>query len=241
MSGYYYGNGRSPSSQTSSPSNIKHFTIFNHTYYLTNFFKGTTGGTGVREEKDTMDLQNQTIQIDKQKIFVRGRITCGNEELYALESDKSLSGYDGRCPKCRQTHVRFNDSYKGFYVSVKNIHDMLNKEKLTIELSKGPKESNQLPTVELKLPPLDQPILGKNKGIEGNSNSGYMDETIFCMFAYNNVFDTLLYMDAKTEPLQKLQQVLRDNIVHVLRDKQGGFVGRKITSKFICFSKTLFL
>jgi hypothetical protein len=188
-----------------------------------------------------MDLQNQTIQIDKQKCFVRGRITCGNEELYALESDKSLRGYDGRCPKCRQAHVQFYEPNKGFYVSVKNIHDMLNKEKSTIERSKGLKEINQLPTVELKLPPLDQPILGKNKGIEGNSNSCYMDATIFCMFAYNNVFDTLLYMNATTEPLRKLQQVLRDNIVHVLREKPGGFVGRKITSKFVSFSKILFL
>jgi hypothetical protein len=188
-----------------------------------------------------MDLQNQTIQIDKQTCVVRGRITCGNEELYALESDKSLRGYDGRCPKCRQAHVQFYEPNKGFYVSVKNIHDMLNKEKSTIERSKGLKEINQLPTVELKLPPLDQPILGKNKGIEGNSNSCYMDATIFCMFAYNNVFDTLLYMNATTEPLRKLQQVLRDNIVHVLREKPGGFVGRKITSKFVSFSKMLFL
>jgi ubiquitin thioesterase CYLD len=116
---------------------------------------------------------------------------------------------------------------------------MVYKQKLTIERSKGPKGVDQLLTVELKLSPLDQPILGKNKGIEGNSNSGYMDATIFCMFAYNNVFDTLLYMDAITEPLQKLQQVLRDHIVHVLRDKQRGFVGRKITSKFVSFSKNV--
>lgn len=78
-----------------------------------------------------MDLQNQTIQIDKQNIFVRGRITCGSEELYALESDKSLTGYDGRCPKCRRAHVLFKEPNKSFYVSVKNIHDMVHKEKLT--------------------------------------------------------------------------------------------------------------
>ncbi|CAF1446772.1 unnamed protein product [Adineta steineri] len=91
---------------------------------------------------------------------------------------------------------------------------------------KGRKDIPQLTNIVDNLPPLDQPILGKNKGIEGDSNSTYIDATIFCMFAYNNVFNKLLHMEVKTEPLKILQKVLRETIVHVLRDKKNGFVQR---------------
>ena len=78
----------------------------------------------------------------------------------------------------------------------------------------------ELRTVKDNLPPLDHPITGKNKGIEGDSNSCYMDSTIFCMFAYSNVFDSLLHMEVhKTEALHKLQKLLRENIVNVLRSE----------------------
>jgi hypothetical protein len=61
MPGDYYTNNETASPQPSSLGSITYFTIFNRTYYLMNFFKGATGGTGVPEERDTMDLQNQTI------------------------------------------------------------------------------------------------------------------------------------------------------------------------------------
>jgi hypothetical protein len=92
--------------------------------------KGASAGiAGVREEVDTMDLVDQIIQIDRQRCHVKGRITCRNEELYGLESAKSLIGYNGKCPKCNWYHIRFYDPSKSFYVSVKSLHDKVNKDK----------------------------------------------------------------------------------------------------------------
>jgi hypothetical protein len=207
--------------------------------YLTNFIAGATGGAGVVEEKDQINLVGQTIQIDKLNCFIKARVPCGGEELYALESDKPMSGYDGLCPKCRRTHVAFTRSSQGFYASVKSIHDKIHKETLSNERLKGRKEVKELRTVKENLPPLDQPITGKNKGIEGDSNSCYMDATIYCMFAYNDVFDSLLHMEPKTEALIKLQKTLRENIVNVLRSKYG-FVDRKIFFKVYLFLKKEF-
>ncbi|CAF0978459.1 unnamed protein product [Adineta ricciae] len=95
-----------------------------------------------------------------------------------------------------------------------------------MEQSRGRNPVNELKTITQKLPPLEHPILGRNKGIAGDSNSCYIDATIFCMFAYNGTFDNLLNMDVQSEPLKQLQSVLRDNIVHVLRDEKSGFVER---------------
>ncbi|CAF1532799.1 unnamed protein product, partial [Adineta steineri] len=163
---------------------------------------GAANNTDIDHETDSMHLVGTQISINKQKCIVKGRVNCSTEELYALESDKPLSGYDGLCPKCRTDHVYFDDPNKGFYMSVKNAHDIVNKQKLDNERSAStfPKNISPLPNIVDNLPPLDQPILGKNKGIEGDSNSTYIDATIFCMFAYNNVFDKLLHMEVKTEP-----------------------------------------
>ncbi|CAF4124222.1 unnamed protein product, partial [Adineta steineri] len=187
---------------------------------------GAANNTDIDHGTESMQLVGTQININKQKCIVKGRVNCGTEELYAVESDKPLSGYDGLCPKCRTNHVMFDDPSRGYYMSVKNAHDSVNKQKLDNERLKGRKDIPQLTNIVDNLPPLDQPILGKNKGIEGDSNSCYMDATIFCMFAYNNVFDKLLHMEVKTEPLKILQKVLRETIVHVLRDKRNGFVQR---------------
>jgi len=142
-----------------------------------------------------------------------------------------MRGCDAKCPKCGRHHVQFDRPSQGFYDSVKNIHDKIYNEKLADERSIYPKEIERLTVVHVNLPPLDHPILGKNKGIEGNSNSCYMDSTIFCMFAYSNVFDTLLHVKIHETSLKKLQTILRDNIVNVLRNALG-FVEREFTSRF---------
>jgi hypothetical protein len=180
-----------------------------------------------------MNLVGQTISFDKQICRVKGRINCGSEELYALESDRPLKSYDGKCPKCRIRHIDFDRPERGFYALVKNIHDKVQREKLANERAKGPKEISNLPIEKSNLPPLDHPITGKNKGIEGDSNSCYMDSTIFCMFAYSRVFDSLLHMKiSKNPPVKDLQNLLRENIVNVLRTEKG-FVERKFTLKFL--------
>jgi hypothetical protein len=98
-------------------------------YHLTNFIAGATGGAGVVEEKDQIDLVGQQIQIDKLNCLIKGRVPCGGELLYALESDKPMTGYDGLCPKCRTNHVRFIKPSQGFYASVKSIHDKIFNER----------------------------------------------------------------------------------------------------------------
>ncbi len=166
---------------------------------------------------------------------VKGRINCGSEEFYVLESDKPLKSYDARCPKCRIRHIDFDRPERSFYALVKNIHDKVQREKLANERAKGPKEFQNLPIEKSNLPPLDHPITGMNKGIEGASNSGYMDSTIFCMFAYTHVFDLLIQMNVDKNPLVKdLQKLLRENIVNVLRSDQG-FVGREFALRFLFY------
>ena len=197
--------------------------------------KGAAGRTGVGEGKDDMNLVDGTIRFNNMNCLVIAKFICGNEEMYALESDKPMSGFDGLCPKCRIQHAKFNKSNLGFYAPVKSIHDKIHMDRLADERSKGPEDIERLLTVQGNLPPLDHPILGVNKGIEGDSNSCYMDTTVFCMFAYSNVFDSLLNMKLeKTSPVKKLQKLLKENIVHVLRSETG-FVERKLNSKSSLF------
>jgi hypothetical protein len=162
---------------------------------------------------------------------VKRRYNCGNEDFYALEGDQRMRGCDARCPKCDQDHVKFERASQGFYASVKSIHDKIYNDNPADECSKDPKKIERLPFVNENLPPLDHPILGKNKGIEGNSNSCYMDSTIFCMFAYSNVFDSLLHVKIDKKPLKNLQKLLRENIVNALRS-ESGFVERKFSYRF---------
>ena len=159
--------------------------------------------------------------------LVRAKIDCQGEQMYALESNKTKKSYNGQCAKCSDYHIHFENSNRGYYTSVKDIHDMIIRDKEAEERAKGPKRIDELPREQRPLSPLRKPILGKNKGIEGNSNSCYMDSTIFCMFAYSNVFDTLLNKNVDNkESVKDLQKLLRENIVGILRGETG-FVERK--------------
>ncbi|CAF4695930.1 unnamed protein product [Rotaria sp. Silwood1] len=179
-----------------------------------------TTGTNI----NTDDLMNKTVRFGKDLCTIKGYFKCGEDELFALECERSIRGYDGRCPKCGRQHVVL-DYTRGFYASVNSVYDAIQQQKLEKERLYGRKKIEQLRCIKENLPPLDQPLLGVNKGIEGDSNSCYMDATIFCMFAYCNVFDSLLHMRTDKEPIEKLQQLLRENIVHVLRSNIG-FVER---------------
>jgi hypothetical protein len=229
----YRKDNQPSSSRYNSPGNSVPFHIYNLDSDLKIFTKGVAGAAGVRNEIDQINLVGETIPINTQRCRVKERIICGGEEFYALESDIPLKSYDGRCPKCRSYHVHFEKPNRGYYALVKNIHDNMQNEKLANDRAKGPKEIQDLPIEKINLPPLDHPIIGMNKGIEGASNSGYMDSTIFCMFAYTHVFDLLIQMNVDKNPLVKdLQKFLRENIVNVLRNDQG-FVGRKFALKFL--------
>lgn len=75
-------------------------------------------------------------------------------------------------------------------------------------------------------------ICGPFKGIQGHHNSCYLDATLFSMFAFTYVFDTLLYRPSNANDLDqysKIQTILRDEIVHPLR--KTGFVSAEKVMK----------
>ncbi|XP_039278937.1 ubiquitin carboxyl-terminal hydrolase CYLD-like [Nilaparvata lugens] len=65
-------------------------------------------------------------------------------------------------------------------------------------------------------------ICGKNKGIQGHHNSCYLDATLFSMFTFTSVFDSLLFRPATNNDIRRyeeVQKVLREEIVNPLREK----------------------
>ncbi|KAL1381041.1 hypothetical protein pipiens_013750 [Culex pipiens pipiens] len=63
-------------------------------------------------------------------------------------------------------------------------------------------------------------ICGKFKGIQGHHNSCYLDATLFSMFTFTSVFDSLLFRPREPEDnsqYEEVQRVLREEIVNPLR------------------------
>ena len=71
------------------------------------------------------------------------------------------------------------------------------------------------------LPPaFNQKFLGQNRGIQGHQNSCYMDATLFSMFAFSMVFDSILHRPRRPKCsnfYDKVQRTLREGIVNPLR------------------------
>ena len=64
------------------------------------------------------------------------------------------------------------------------------------------------------------PFCGRNRGIQGHQNSCYLDATLFVMFSFTSVFDSLLYRPPNTQDINEyseVQRVLREEIVNPLR------------------------
>ena len=67
---------------------------------------------------------------------------------------------------------------------------------------------------------LDDKQCGTMRGLQGHHNSCYLDATLYSMFAFSSVFDTLLHRqrkDGDLEEYEKVQTVLKDCIVNPLR------------------------
>lgn len=81
------------------------------------------------------------------------------------------------------------------------------------------------PVVSGDIPPLSDPdhllsIFGKNRGIQGHHNSCYLDATLFSMFSFTSVFDSLLHRPPVDEDIveyREVQRVLKEEIVNPLR------------------------
>ncbi|XP_055917005.1 ubiquitin carboxyl-terminal hydrolase CYLD [Eupeodes corollae] len=74
----------------------------------------------------------------------------------------------------------------------------------------------------LKIYNLDEleEMCGKFKGIQGHHNSCYLDATLFSMFTFTSVFDSLLFRPPEPEDIshyEEVQKVLREEIVNPLR------------------------
>lgn len=74
----------------------------------------------------------------------------------------------------------------------------------------------------ITMPPkkLEEEHCGIMRGLQGHHNSCYLDATLYSMFAFSSVFDTLLHRQTKDGDLkeyEKVQTVLRDLIVNPLR------------------------
>ncbi|KAJ7314515.1 hypothetical protein OS493_039326 [Desmophyllum pertusum] len=87
------------------------------------------------------------------------------------------------------------------------------------------KAFGSLPSPDVKgitVPPksLEDKQCGTMRGLQGHHNSCYLDATLFGMFAFSSVFDTLLHRNRKDgdlEEYEKVQSVLRESIVNPLR------------------------
>ncbi|XP_022918695.1 ubiquitin carboxyl-terminal hydrolase CYLD isoform X2 [Onthophagus taurus] len=85
----------------------------------------------------------------------------------------------------------------------------------------------ECPIVQGCLAPLIMPteedveaVCGKFRGIQGHHNSCYLDATLFAMFTYTSVFDSLLYRPKGPNDIshyEEVQRVLREEIVNPLR------------------------
>ncbi|KAK9888380.1 hypothetical protein WA026_000630 [Henosepilachna vigintioctopunctata] len=63
-------------------------------------------------------------------------------------------------------------------------------------------------------------VCGKYRGIQGHHNSCYLDVTLFSMFTYTSVFDSLLFRPKGHDDIsdyEEVQRVLREEIVNPLR------------------------
>jgi len=63
-------------------------------------------------------------------------------------------------------------------------------------------------------------VAGRNRGIQGHQNSCYLDATLFSMFSFTDVFDSVLYRPKGPADIAKydeVQRVLREEIVNPLR------------------------
>lgn len=83
------------------------------------------------------------------------------------------------------------------------------------------------PPIPGAVPPLSMPteqdvlaVCGKYRGIQGHHNSCYLDATLFAMFTYTSVFDSVLFRPRTVGDVpryEEVQRVLREEIVNPLR------------------------
>lgn len=116
---------------------------------------------------------------------------------------------------------------KGFFVPLYKCR----KDKRFIDEARRSRNSDvnfgslETPDVKGTVSPLDsiedlEKICGKNKGIQGHHNSCYLDATLFSMFYFTSVFDSVLHRPKEKDDLneyEEVKSVLKEGIVNPLR------------------------
>lgn len=69
------------------------------------------------------------------------------------------------------------------------------------------------------VPPLIMPteedvaaVCGQRRGIQGHHNSCYLDATLFAMFTFTSVFDSLLYRPKNSNDIEYYQEVSKPKL-----------------------------
>ncbi|CAF1046557.1 unnamed protein product [Rotaria sordida] len=70
------------------------------------------------------NLLGTYIRMGSIQYLVKAKIKCNNIDLYGLESERSLVGYDGLCPQCGKAHVLFERN-RGFYALCQTLHTQI--------------------------------------------------------------------------------------------------------------------
>ncbi|XP_039256844.2 ubiquitin carboxyl-terminal hydrolase CYLD-like [Styela clava] len=81
-------------------------------------------------------------------------------------------------------------------------------------------DSPQIPGAVSPPIKLDRDMIGKKRGIQGHHNSCYLDSTLFSLFAYSQVLDTILFRRRRPTDLpeyEEAQKVLKELIINPLR------------------------
>ncbi|KAL1513179.1 hypothetical protein ABEB36_002624 [Hypothenemus hampei] len=102
-----------------------------------------------------------------------------------------------------------------FQVPTTPVHAIASNEISECSIVRGAVAPLCLPTEEDV-----QAVCGKVRGIQGHHNSCYLDVTLFSMFTYTAVFDSLLFRPKNENDISdydEVQRVLREEIVNPLR------------------------
>ncbi|PFX21246.1 Ubiquitin carboxyl-terminal hydrolase CYLD [Stylophora pistillata] len=150
---------------------------------------------------------------------VKGKLVAGLE----LEEEESACS-DGTFNKERYFTC---PAGRGFFVLLENCRPdsrFANSQTASVSLN-AERDFGSMPSPEeegITEPPkaLEDKYCGLMRGLQGHHNSCYLDATLFSMFAFTSVFDTLLHRPRKDDDLEeynKVQSVLRNWIVNPLR------------------------
>ncbi|KAK4879570.1 hypothetical protein RN001_007716 [Aquatica leii] len=126
-----------------------------------------------------------------------------------------------QCPENKGVFVPLNQCHKdsrfteGSQTNIQQVTDKVFGIEVDCPIVKGAVAPLCMPTEDDV-----EAVCGKFRGIQGHHNSCYLDATLFAMFTFTAVFDSLLFRPKGVDDIpyyEEVQQVLREEIVNPLR------------------------